>query len=366
MPAQLIMTQHQIDLHRAEWLKLRSASIGGSDIGVLLGLAPKSHGNPFSLYVEKKTGESITGDNDEMERGRELEPIVANSFAELRPDLLVLPGGLYRDEKCPWMTASLDRLTVSREALSPQLLRVLRADPAAALGDLDPNLLTPAELKTALSRNDPATGIQVWGEEYTDEIPVHIKAQALWQMQIRGCDRVLVPVKFMGNWKTALYVVQRTEDAQADIEFMVAEAAAFMDRLDRDDPPDLDWTPETAKALRYLVPLQEETVYRAGPQDAKRLRSAYRKMKADEKKYGLLQNRLAAKAGGAQKIVIADPVKTDRDGNPLDVTVMDRRQFTQHRIDPDKLRKDHPRIAGLVETTTDVDAWYPGQRWMNL
>lgn len=369
MPAKLIMTQRDIDLHPSQWLEHRTTSIGASEIGVLLGLAPRRHGNPLTLFAEKKTGQYIDADDDEdneKERGRELENIVATKFAAKRPDLLVLPGGLYQDEHCPWMTATFDRFAVTRDALEPHVLRGLQADPLVTMGELNPALLVPAELKTALSRNDPATGKQVWGEEGTDEIPVHIKAQALWQMQVYGSDLVLVPAQFMGEWKTRIYVVRRTEDAQADIEYMIAEAATFLDRLDRDDPPDPDWTPEAAKALRLLQPVQPGTVYRAGKRDADRVRATYLRMKATEKRYRLLQNQLANKAGGAEKIVIADPERTDREGNPVDVTVMDRRVSHPKRIDDEKLRLKFPVQAGLCEVTGTVDAWYPGQRWMNL
>jgi putative phage-type endonuclease len=368
MPAKLLMTQHEIDLHRDRWQEYRSASIGASEIGVLLGLAPRRHGNPFTLFVEKKTGESLDGgvdsDDDEMERGRALEGVVAEKLAAKRPDLLVLPGGLYQDEECPWMTASFDRFTASRELLGNRLSLV-----HTALAESDPEimkLMVPAELKTALSRNDQATGRQVWGEEYTDQVPAHIKAQAYWQMRIWGSDRVLVPVQFMGSWKTAIYVVNRTRDAEIDIGFMTEEAIAFLDRLERDDPPDLDWTPETAKALRLLTPVEPETVYRASQADARRLRRMYAAKKRAEKAYGLFQNQLAAKAGGAQKIVVTDPERAAKDGTALDVTVLDRRLSHPKRVDVEKLRKDYPVQAGLCEVTTDVDAWYPGQRWMNL
>jgi len=226
-------------------------------------------------------------------------------------------------------------------------------------------ILVPAELKTAISRYDQA-GRLLWGEEYTDQVPVWYKAQTLWQMQIWGADRVFVPVKFMGSWKTSLYIVNRTDEAQADIEFMVKMAAEFMDRLDRNDPPDLDWYPATMDALKFLNPLQEGTAYRATLTEAKQLRAAYLRMKAAEERYRLLQNRLAAKAGGAQKIVVPDPERTDGDGHPKDVAVMSRSRYEHPSYDLDRLRAEHPVVASQLERKTPVDKWSPGQRWMGL
>lgn len=359
MTARLLMTASEITTHPAEWQDYRRASIGASEIAVLMGLAPKSHGNPFALFVEKKTGEATIPVNDDMERGRFLEAYVAERLADMRPDLTVLPGGLYRDQHCPWMTATFDRFTVRKEDVGTRLPEFLKSLHSS---DPDPDImakLIPAELKTALSRNDPATGERVWGEPYTDQIPLHYKAQALWQMAIWGCDTVHVPVLFLGSWQAELYVVTRNDDTHADIEFMLAEASAFLDRIDRDDPPELDWTPETAKALRILQPFSEGSVYRASKTDATRLRNAYKRKKAAEERYGLLQNKLAAKSGGAKKIVTADPATGE------DETVMSRSSYPMETIDVKQLRKEKPATAAQYDRVTPVDKWIPGKRWMS-
>jgi putative phage-type endonuclease len=358
------MTADEITRNPDEWHEYRESSIGASEIAVLLGLAPKSHGNPFSLFVQKKTGLRLEGENRHMRRGRRWEDLVAEDLADLRPDLLVLPGGLYRDEHCPWMTATYDRFTVSREVAGPHKEDYLKALAGDGQADDIAGLrarMTPAEVKTALSHSDPATGEQVWGEPYTDEIPDHYKCQAYWQMAIWGGDMVHVPVTFMGQDKTELYVVSRTDDAEADIQFMVKEAALFLERLDNDDPPDLDWTPETGRALRTLHPLEEGRTYRATKTDATRLRSAYLRMKAAEERYGKLQNMLGAKAAGAQKITFPDP---EREGQ--DVTVMSRSTYDMSTIDVEQLRKTKPALARSLERKTPVDKWTPGRRWMNL
>jgi putative phage-type endonuclease len=368
--AKLLMTQQEITENPAEWQKVRSTTIGASEIAVLLGLAPKSHGNPFSLWVEKKTGEATSdGEQDEERRGLVLEPYVADELARMRPDLAVLPGGLYHAEGCPWMTATFDRFTVSREAAGTRLPLFGTAVPdnnaTPELRDELRKLMVPAEIKTSIA-NDFAEGSYRWGEPYTDEVPVHYKAQAYWQMAIWGSDRILLPVQFMLPWKTVLYVINRTPDAEQDIAFMVREAAKFLDRLDSNEPPPIDWTPASTQALLTLNPLQEGAVYRATKRDATRLRAAYQRFKATERRYNQLRNELAAKAGGAERIVVPDPVKHDKDGNPVDVNVLYRSAYSMTTIDDGRFRTEEPDVAKRFERVTEVDSWRPGQRWMKL
>jgi putative phage-type endonuclease len=351
--AKLLMTADEIQRDRAKWLEARKGTIGSSDIGVLLGLAPHSHGTPFSLFVEKQTGESLPLDDEETARGQDMEAFVAKDFATLRPDLLVFPAGMYEDGDCPWMTASFDRFTVPRDLLAGrEPLAHVHEDEFAAL-------LAPAELKTALSRNDQSTGQRVWGEPGTAEIPAYIAAQAYWQMAVWGGDTVYVPMKNMGTWKTELYVVHRTSEVQDDIEFIVSRAAKFLDRIERDDPPPIDWTPETARALRTLHPLEGGTAYQCTLAEAKRLKAAKQRAEAAKQRYRLLQNKLAAKAAGAQKIVIPDP---ERDGET--VTVMARRQYGAKTFEKARLQQENPDLAARYTKTSPVDAWWPGQRWM--
>jgi putative phage-type endonuclease len=354
MTAKLLMTADEINRDQAKWLEMRRRSVGSSEIGVLLGLAPHSHGTPFSLWVEKKTGESLPYENEETERGKALESFVAADLAKARADLAVIPGGLYADENCPWMTASYDRFTIARDLLDGRQPLAHMHEPEFAA------LLVPAELKTALSRTGQ-DGQQVWGEPGTDEVPAYIKAQALWQMTIWDCDRVYVPAKFMGTWRTDLYVVERTEDTEADMRFLVAEAAAFLDSIERDAPPDIDWTPESARSLRTLQPMDKGSVYHCTVTEAKRLRAAKHSADKAKERYRLLQNKLAQKAGGAQKVVIADP---ERDGD--DVTVMGRRQYPTPVFEEKRFREERPDLAAKYTKTSDVDAWWPGQRWMGL
>jgi len=180
-------------------------------------------------------------------------------------------------------------------------------------------------------------------------------------MAVWGSDTVIMPVQFMVPWRTVVYVLRRTEQAESDIKFMITEALAFLDRLERRKPPAVDWTPFSTGALCTLNQFMPETVFRASPTTARALRDAYKRMKDRERRYRLLQNRLIARAGGAQRVVIEDPERPGKD-----VTVLSRSQYDLPWTDVEALRAEEPETAERFRRVTPVDKWSPGQRWMKL
>jgi len=356
----LIMSQEQINEDRAAWQKVRQQSIGASEIGILVGVAPSNHGNALSLYTEKVTGKStFDGASDELERGTALEPYVEGKLLKIRPDLRVYPGGLYASAEYPWMTATFDGLAASKEQASDRasLLGTAWHLCSKPVREELARLLTPVEIKTAYTR-DPLDG---WGEAGSDEVPVQYKAQAYWQMVVWDTDTVIMPVQFMVPWRTVVYVLHRTPQAETDIKFMITEGLEFMDRVERRDPPPLDWTPSSTGALLTLNPMRPDMIYRASPTAAKALRAAYLRMKDRERRYKLLQNKLIARAKGAQRIVIEDPERPGKD-----VTVLSRAQYDHPWTDVEALQAEEPEVYQRFRRTTPVDKVSPGQRWMKL
>lgn len=98
-----------IDISRMtkkEWLKLRRASIGGSEISILFSMNP--YQNAKDLWRDK-TGRGQDKDNPAMARGKALEPIAADFFAEkYKMDVRETPY-LYR-KKNGYIHASPDRI----------------------------------------------------------------------------------------------------------------------------------------------------------------------------------------------------------------------------------------------------------------
>jgi putative phage-type endonuclease len=353
MGASLLMRQDEINASQMKWRGIRGATIGASDVAVLLGIGPQSHGSPYSLWVEKRTGvRPGEDDNTEMQRGRVLEPYVASEFARMRDDLVLIDGGMYASAEHPWMTATFDRLAVSRAGageLLPLFHTALVADPGR--DDLH-KAMEPVEIKTAYLRSE-------WGEPGTDQVPVQYRAQAQWQMAVWGpwTKRVLIPVQFMDPWETAVYVVARDE---ADIAFMIKEARSFLDLVLTGTPPPIDWTPQTAVALRAYQPMAPETSYTAPAGMARRYVAALIASRKAERRLGKIQNELVARSGGAQRVVIDDPEHPGKDAS-----LFSRSEYPETRVDIKLLRERYPLEAKACERVKDISKIVPNHRRWN-
>jgi len=295
-----LMHADQIRLHQDEWLARRRKWTHGwvitaSEMPKILGIAPRSHGGPYKLWWDKKRGEE-TGDRDEMRRGRALEPIVLEEFAESHEGLVLLPGGMYCQAEHPWLAATLDGQAIER-------------DTAMAFdnrwGQIPEDEWMVVEAKTSIPMDE-------WGwEEDTNEIPDHIRAQVLTQAYCRGARRAFVAVKPIATWApTRTYVIEIDGQAEAEIAWMIEQAAKFRELLDSDKPPPVDWYPDTTEELRRRHPgsaIDPELTARIPWALARRYRAlAYAKDKLDRRK-GLVTNQVLERAGDAGQIVTVDP-----------------------------------------------------------
>ncbi|MFF8997090.1 YqaJ viral recombinase family protein [Streptomyces achromogenes] len=194
-----------------EWHAARATGIGGSEIAAVLGLSP--YESAFSLWHRKQGLIGPVAESEEMYWGKVHEPAICARFATEHPNLAVTPAPTYAHPARPWQIANPDR-------------------------HAGPDLL---EAKT--SRD--AEG---WGEEGTDQIPVHYRAQCLWYMDVLGARRCWVAVLIAGS-EYREYLV---EYDQAEAEFMRDKAAAFMESLAAGDRPAIDGHTATYQTVREL------------------------------------------------------------------------------------------------------------------
>lgn len=95
------------NMSREDWLKERRNSIGGSDIGALLGL--NRYSSPFTVWAEKTGRLPEQPDNEAMRQGRDLEDYVARRFMERSGKRVERYNYLLRSPKCPHLHANIDR-----------------------------------------------------------------------------------------------------------------------------------------------------------------------------------------------------------------------------------------------------------------
>ncbi len=95
------------EMSREEWLKERRGSIGGSDVGALLGL--NRYRSPYTVWAEKIGLLPEQPDNEAMRQGRDLEDYVAKRFMERSEKQVVRYNYLLRNAECPHLHANIDR-----------------------------------------------------------------------------------------------------------------------------------------------------------------------------------------------------------------------------------------------------------------
>lgn len=272
-----------------DWLAARRRGITASEIAVILGLAPPSQDSPFALYHRKRGDLPELEDSDALERGRVLEPYIAGKFAALHPEFAVAGDGreLYAHPLREWQLATPDRRLhdiqgTDAESYSPD------AEPVAVL-----------ECKT-----DAGEDIEVWGEDGSDDIPVHYRCQVLWQMDVLGVDTGYVACLAMRSWRIRVYQLHLDERAREDLSLMRREAREFRSRLDLAVPPDVDWRPPTTAALKRLHPgLKEDTEVAVTTQLARWYLAACRNLKAAERRKALYENRIREQLGAGHRAV---------------------------------------------------------------
>lgn len=215
------------DAPEDEWLARRREGIGASEIAAVMGVSPWD--SPFSLWWKKHEGwdEPV---NEEMSAGRRLESVIAEWFAEQHEDEInVRPTGLWASGERPWQLATPDRL-----------LMFPRSDSGRwRCGAL-------LECKAAYSWDG-------WGEPGTDEVPVHYRAQCLWQMDTVGVD--LVYLAAFSGLSFRQYQVRRDEK---DLAAMREAGRRFMDSLESGEQPDVDEHSATLPILRRVHSLIED------------------------------------------------------------------------------------------------------------
>jgi putative phage-type endonuclease len=283
-----------------EWFEARRAGVTASEIAAVMGLAPGQWSSAFKIYWQKEG--SLAPDPDEPRKrwGRRLERHLADEFVDRHPDLAVGSAGLYAHAERPWQMASPDRLVYEREHHIISLDGRITVEAA------------PWDYPRDLERDEysaPVAALECkawhsweqWGTEGTDEVPIHIRCQAIWQADVLGVPVVHIPVANGPDYRE--YAVDWDE---ADAKLMRAAAEEFLDRLRSGRPPDVDSTPATIGALKRLHPDLDDTEARVPDGLAAAFRRAHRAAKKAEDRKRKIEAQMRQRMQRAKYAVAPD------------------------------------------------------------
>lgn len=185
---------------REQWLAERRQGIGASDIAAVLGISPFA--TPLELYLDKIGETPDKEDEPQMRRGRRLEPLVLDFYAE------ETGRAVTRQQECvvgaePWMRATLD--------------------------GFDAAAVAPVEAKTV-----NAFAAQDFGDAWTDEVPLNYAAQVHWQMMLTDAGTGYLAA-LIGSDDFRIFELKRDRDLE---KMLVARAREFWQRVQDRRPPD--------------------------------------------------------------------------------------------------------------------------------
>lgn len=291
----------------------RTTYIGGSDVAAILGISPWK--SQFRLYQEKIGAyiEEVTPAKQRMfDRGHRWEPVVAEMVMdELRAighDVVLLDRGMrYPDNELPFLAAEIDlELWIDGEETNVEIKTV---HPFAA---------------------------KEWGEEGTDEIPLHYTAQVMHGLMIRPRKTAIVAA-LIGVDDLRLHQVRRDDETIAAIRLKEIE---FWRRVQDMDPPD----PETPEDVKWLYAKDAGTVAEADDE----LFSVWEDLsyrqevaKHAEDSIELLQTKIKLAMGTAATLIYQRK------------KLCTWKSQSSSRIDVTKLREELPDVAKRFTSTTE-------------
>lgn len=285
------------NLSREEWLRYRKCGIGGSDVAAILGISKWN--SAISLWLDKtnQTNEPIE-ENEAMQWGTIMEPIIRNHFAEVTGKTVVEVKAMLQHPEHPFMLADIDGLTED-----------------------DEGNLAILEIKTASEYKR---------SEWENDIPSYYQTQVQHYLCVTGVQKAYVAVLIGGN-SFKVYEV----DADAEIQSMlIAVEKDFWNKVQNMIRPEMDGS-DAAKNLLdslYHGGISEQIVM---PDDAIEYVDAYVEACAEE------DNAKAKKQDAANHIkeIMGDYDKATCLGHSISW-----KSISSERLDTKALKENEPEI----------------------
>lgn len=202
-------------MDRNEWLEERRTGIGGSDVGVILGV--NKYKSKYQLYLEKRGEYTEEIENEAIYFGNALEDFVAQEFSKRTGLEVIEPKASMVHPEHEFMRANLDRLVVGGNAL--------------------------LECKTASE--------YVKGDWEGEEIPASYLCQVFHYLAVTGLDHAYIAVLVGGN----KFVWKRIERDEELINIIIdAEKDFWYNHVVPGIPPEIEGSEADTSFVKSLYP----------------------------------------------------------------------------------------------------------------
>ena len=298
-----------VGMSREDWLAERRKSLGGSDVGAILGL--NRWRSPYSVWADKRGLLPDEPENEAMRTGRDLEPYVLQRFREASGLKTRRVNAIIRNSDFPHLHANVDSMVVGQSA-------GVEAKTASALN-------------TRLFRGA--------------EFPGSYYAQCVTYLAVTEAVRWYLAVLIMGR-EFKIYQLTRIQSdtcpdwcessvyvPQDELDALAMQAARFWQMVEAGTPPPVDGAQSTTEALDAIYSDDEDTEADLADlhDDVAALIAVQDRIKA-----------LKAVADG-YKNIIKDRMQTATRGASALATVTWRTQL-RRTLDVKRLAADHPEI----------------------
>ena len=285
------------------WLAARQKGIGGSDCAAVCAVSKFS--SPLDVWLQKTGRKPATSDNEAMQWGRLLEPIVRTEFAR-RTGLTIKECPYFlQSREHPFMIANVDGIVVEKDGIKCVL-----------------------EIKT--------TNSFTTAKDTEDGLPAEWYCQIQHYLAVTGLSKAYIVVLIGGN-KLQWQVVDRDEET---IQTLIALENHCWDLVVRDVPPSVDANSGDALALLYPTSTESSVVL---PTEADELVAQYLEIKKAEDELK------AAKAETENKLNAL--LKDAESGVTPSGFSVSWKSYSQNRLDSAKLKAAHPDIVAQFTTT---------------
>lgn len=216
----------------------RRRFIGGSDIAGILGLQPRGWKTAVQIWQRKTAPDAAVEPETQQQvrkrlaRGHVVEPLVATLLEHLHGVKAIVRSTRNVDPDVPYFAAEVDA------QIPLGAVRHLFGERVAALPDDE---VVNVEIKTV----HPFAASE-WGEEGSDDVPIHYAAQVQWGLGVTRRNLALVAALF-GADALVLYPVVADDPTIAG---MRARAAMFWQFVEAKEPP----PPQTLDDCALLWP----------------------------------------------------------------------------------------------------------------